>query len=135
MCPVPDVYPSDAAARIRQLEKDVAELKALLQARPGQTQASKGWLLTDMSIPTVSAGTVHIGSNGGDFFAVTTAGTKRMFLQAATIANQANMLAGVSAPGTYSPSYLTDLREDVRATRQYAFDLTSRFRTAGTIAP
>lgn len=135
MCPVPDVYPSDATARIRQLEKDVAELKALLQARPGQTQASKGWLLADMSIPTVSAGTVHIGSNGGDFFAATTSGTKRMFLQAATIANQANMLAGASAPGTYSASYLTDLREDVRATRQFAFDLTSRFRTAGTIAP
>ena len=134
MCLVPDVYPGDAAARIRQLEKDVAELKALLQARPGQTQASKGWLLSDMSIPTVSAGTVHIGSNGGDFFAATTAGTKRMFLQAAAIANQANMLAGASAPGSYSASYFTDLREDVRATRQYAFDLTSNLRTAGHIA-
>ena len=131
---MPDVYPSDAAARIRQLEKDVAELKALLQARPGQTQASKGWLLTDMSIPTVSSGTCHIGCNNSDFFAQTTAGTKRMFLQAATIANQANMLAGASAPGSYSPSYFTDLREDVRATRQYAFDLTTILRTAGHIA-
>lgn len=131
---MPDVYPADLSTRIRTLEREVAELKALLQARQPMTAASKGWLLTDMSIPSVEAGTCHIGCNNNDFFAQTTAGTKRMFLQAASIANQANMLAGASAPGSYSPSYFTDLREDVRATRQYAFDLTSILRTAGHIA-
>ncbi|MEU4224267.1 hypothetical protein AB0F17_08240 [Nonomuraea sp. NPDC026600] len=128
---MPDVYPSDAAARIRQLEKDVAELKALLQARPGQTQASKGWLLTDMSIPIVEAGTVHIGSNGGNFFAATTAGTKRMFLQATYVAHTANMTAGASAPGTYSPSYCQAVREDVRAVRQTLADQMDAERASG----
>jgi hypothetical protein len=133
MCLVPDVYPSDATARIRQLEKDVAELKALLQARPGQTQASKGWLLTDMSIPTVSAGTVHIGSNGGDFFAATTSGTKRMFLQAATITNQVPFTSG-DIGGAPTAAQYNALRADAVATRAYGFDLTTRLRNAGIIA-
>lgn len=131
---MPDVYPGDLLAEIRDLRKRVEDLEALLKARTPITSASKGWLLTDMSIPTVSAGTVHIGSNGGDFFAATTSGTKRMFLQAATIANQANFISGDIA-GTPTATQYNNLRADAVATRAYGFDLTTRLRTAGVIAP
>jgi hypothetical protein len=133
MCLVPDVYPSDAAARIRQLEKDVAELKALLQARPGQTQASKGWLLTDMSIPTVSAGTCHIGCNNSDFFAQTAAGTKRMFLQAAAVANQANFLSGQIA-GAPTMTQYNNLQTDAVLTRAKIFEMQTSLRNSGQMA-
>ncbi|MEU7861211.1 hypothetical protein [Nonomuraea sp. NPDC049141] len=130
---MPDVYQGSLVSELRDLRRRVEELEALLKARPALTAASQGWLLTNMSIPSVAAGTVHIGANGGDFFAQTTSGTKRMFLQAAAIANQANFISGDIA-GTPTATQYNNLRADAVATRQYGFDLTTRLRTAGVIA-
>ncbi|MFG1963076.1 hypothetical protein [Nonomuraea sp. NPDC049028] len=131
---MPDVYPADLGTRIRTLEREVAELKALLQARQPMTAASKGWLLTDMSIPSVESGTCHLGCNDGDVFSVNASGqVKRMFLQAAVIANQADFTSGDIA-GTPTPAQYNALRADAVATRQYAFDLTTILRSAGHIA-
>jgi hypothetical protein len=75
---VPDVYPGDAAARIRQLERDVEELKALIRARPATTAASLGWRMANMSIPTVGPGEIQIGSSGGEFFVATENGVRTL---------------------------------------------------------
>ncbi|MER7361953.1 hypothetical protein [Nonomuraea wenchangensis] len=72
------MYPGDPWERIRQLERDVEELKALLSARQPLTAASQGWRMADMGIPSVSAGQVQIGSNGGDFYVATASGVKRI---------------------------------------------------------
>lgn len=129
-----DLYPQDAAARIKQLERDVAELKALLQARPPLTQASQGWRMSNMAVPSVASGTCHIGCNGGEFFSVNSSGVvKRMFAQAAKIDNQDSFTSGDIA-GTPTASQYNALRADAVATRQYGFDLTTRLRTAGFIS-
>lgn len=131
---MPDVYPADAAARIRQLERDVADLKALLQARPALTQASQGWRMSDMSVPSVSSGTCHVGCNGGEFFSVNSAGTvKRMFSQAAAITNQVDFLSG-QIGGAPTQTQYNNLQTDAVRTRAYAFDLTTILRNAGIIA-
>ena len=129
-----DKFSGDLADEVAILRAEVAELKAIIRTRPALTTASQGWRLTDMTIPSVTSGEVRIGSSSSDFFVATTAGVKRAFLQAAAITNQANMLAGTPAPTDYDPSWATNLRADVAATRQYAFDLTSRLRTAGMVA-
>lgn len=79
---MPDVYPSDLTARIRQLEKDVEELKALLGSREPLTSASKGWLMSNMTIPTVDSGQAHIGTSDNEVFAATINGTKYMLPRA-----------------------------------------------------
>ena len=75
---MPDVFPSDPMQRIRQLERDVEELKALLKQRQPLTTASQGWKMTDMSIPTVGPGEIQIGSNAGELFVATENGTQRL---------------------------------------------------------
>lgn len=110
---MPDVYPGDLTARIRQLEKDVEELKALQGSREPLTAASQGWRLSDMAIPTVSAGQVHIGSNSGDLFAQTTSGTKRMFYKASTVA---------AVSGSVGDTYTTFTRDIIN-------DLISKFNS------
>lgn len=79
---MPDVYPNDLVQRIRDLEKRVEELQALLGSREPLTAASKGWLLSNMTIPTVSSGQAHIGANNNDVFASTINGTKYMLPRA-----------------------------------------------------
>lgn len=83
---MPDVYPGDLTTRIRQLEKDVEELKALLGSREPLTVASQGWMLANMTIPAVGAGQVHIGANNNDFYARSINGIKRLMDTAGHVA-------------------------------------------------
>ncbi|MFC4006655.1 hypothetical protein ACFOY2_05445 [Nonomuraea purpurea] len=130
---MPDLYPNDLTVRIRQLERDVEELKALLRARQPTTAASQGWLLSNMSIPSVSAGTCHIGCTGGDVFSVNAAGKiKRMFEQAPAIDNQANFISG-DIGGTPNATQYNNLRADAVATRAYVFSVVTLLRGAGFI--
>jgi hypothetical protein len=92
------------AARIRQLERDVEELKSLLRGREPLTAASKGWLLSNMTIPSPAFGTVHIGANGGQFYSVESGGVvKRMYPQVAA-ASVTSFTLG-NAPASYSQVY------------------------------
>jgi hypothetical protein len=75
---VPDIYPDSLIAEIKDRRKRVEDLEALQAARAPLTEASKGWLLSDMTIPSVPSGKVHIGCNGGQFFVVDSEGTRRL---------------------------------------------------------
>lgn len=129
-----DKYPGDVLAEIRQLRARVETLEAQLRQRDGLTTASAGWKIGDMAAPPTPVGGGYLFSSGGDPLWKDSGGVTHdlitpPFPQASSIANQASMLAGASAPSTYSDTYLTNLREDVRATRQFAFDLTTKLRT------
>jgi len=131
---VPNVFPDNLPDRIRQLERDVDELKALLRQRQPLTTASQGWVLSEMSIPSVESDTVRIGCNNADFFARTSSGvTKRMFAQAAAIANQDNFISD-NVGGTPNATQYNNLRADAVATRAYVFEVVSRFRASGQMA-
>ncbi len=126
---MPDVYPSDLAARVEQLERTVAELQAALGQRQPLTSASQGWLLGNMSIPSVSDG-VHIGSSGDEPFFATPSGTKRLPNVAVNVAAPSAISAG-SAPGSYSSSHSQALVTDVTNLRTTLAATLSVLKTAG----
>jgi hypothetical protein len=74
---VPDIYPDSLIADLKDLRKRVEELEALQSARAPLTEASKGWLMSDMAIPSVPSGKVHVGCNDGQFFVRDSDGTTR----------------------------------------------------------
>jgi hypothetical protein len=111
---VPDVYPGDAAARIRQLEKDVEELKALLRQRPATTSASLGWRMANMSIPSVGPGEIQIGSNDGELYVQTESGTKRLpSLPGAAPDYPGSFSSPATVSGTVQDTHYNLLRSDV----------------------
>lgn len=135
---MPLPQPEDLADRIRALEQGLRDVRSSLTNQGGVTIASQGWLLRSMAFPTTPpAGDVYILANAGRLWARSTLGDVPLepIPQAAPIINQASMLAGASAPASYSDTYVSNLREDVRATRQYGFDLTTILRNAGFIIP
>ncbi|MEV4574913.1 hypothetical protein AB0K16_16825 [Nonomuraea jabiensis] len=75
-----DRYPDDVFAEIRDLYKRVEQLEAQLGQRAPLTTASQGWLLADMTIPSVPAEHVQIGSNGEDLFVARPSGSVKGFL-------------------------------------------------------
>ncbi|MCK2214301.1 hypothetical protein MF672_010930 [Actinomadura sp. ATCC 31491] len=108
---MPDVYASNLASRVEQLEREVDQLKALLGTRPALTAASQGWLLTNQAVPDVDVGQVHIGANSGEFFAVGSSGVvRRLYPQAATVAAFTTLPSGTpdnviaTLGGTYDGS-------------------------------
>lgn len=129
---MPDVYPSDPIARIRQLEKDVEELKAMLRARQPLTAASQGWLMSNRAVPSVSSGQIHIGSNAGDFYVSTTSGTKRIPNVAATVTAPNPTLS--NAPGSYSAAHSQQLTVACDDYRIFCAALISSLQTAGLMA-
>ena len=101
---MPDVYPADLMERFRQLERRVEQLEA---SRGSLTAASKGWLMSNMTIPSVSAGTIQIGCNGDDFFVKTSSTTKRIPGVAANVA----AVSTIDAGATYTTSVQTLINE------------------------
>ncbi|WP_113699194.1 hypothetical protein [Nonomuraea lactucae] len=132
-----DPFPTDPNRILQELSRRVAALEAQAGQAQGLTvtKASDAFLVPSSGTPaTPSDGAYLYVTVGGEMRWRSTMGDRSMIHpQAAAIDNQANMLAGASAPGSYSASYVTDLREDVRATRQYGFDLTTRLRDAGIV--
>lgn len=109
-------YADDLFEQIRQLTARVALLEAQLKQRPALTAASQGWRMTEMAIPTVDDGEIHIGANDGELFVTTSSGTKRL--------NQVNVPgvrptypASFSSPatvsGTVQDTHYNALRADV----------------------
>lgn len=131
---MPDLYTANLVTKVDELLRRVEQLEALLRVRPPLTAASQGWLLSNMSIPSVDSGTCHLGCNGGDVFSVNASGqVKRMYLQAAVIANQGNFTSS-DIGGTPTAAQYNALRADAVATRAYGFSLTTILRNAGYIA-
>jgi len=115
---VPNVYPDNLPDRIRQLERDVEELKTLLRQRPPLTAASQGWRMSDMAIPSVGPGEVQIGSNGGELFVATESGTKRLNqldVPGATPAYPSSFSSPATVTGTVQDTHYNLLRADVVA--------------------
>lgn len=113
---MPDVFPSDPMQRIRQLERDVEELKALLKQRQPLTTASQGWRMTDMSIPSVGSGEIQIGSNGGELFVATASGTQRLNqlnVPVTTPTYPASFSSPATVSGTVLDTHYNLLRADV----------------------
>ncbi|WP_214322100.1 hypothetical protein [Nonomuraea sediminis] len=101
---MPDVYPADLLAEIRDLKRRVEQLEA---SRGSLTAASKGWLMSDMAIPSVSSGQIQIGCNGGDFYVKTSSTVKRIPGVAASVAAVSTTDAG----STYTTSVQTLINE------------------------
>ncbi|MER6581840.1 hypothetical protein [Nonomuraea sp. NPDC001023] len=99
-----DRYPDDLFAEIQRLTARVEQLEAQQGQRAPLTTASQGWRMSNMTIPSVSAGTCHIGCNGGDVFSVNSAGdVKRMFKQGAAAPFTTFDLG--NAPASYDQTY------------------------------
>lgn len=131
---MPDRYPDNLFEEIRRLTARIDALEAQLRQRPGVTQASQGWLLSDMAIPSVSAGQCQIGCNSSEFYAATSSGVKRLFLQAAATSTQVPLETDASAPGSYSTAWGQRVRNDLVNTRATAFAIQDVLRTAGIMA-
>lgn len=130
---MPDVYPGDPWARIRQLEKDVEELRAMLQNRQPLTTASRGWRMANMAVPSVSAGEIHVGSNNDDLFVQTASGTRRIAPVMSSVA-ALTVPAGsandsiVAVGGTYDQTVLNDNFRDLGTKVN---DVISRLKSTG----
>ena len=73
-----DKFSGDLADEVARLRAEVKELRELVRARPATTQASQGWRMADMSIPTVGPGEIQIGSNNGELFVATESGVRTL---------------------------------------------------------
>lgn len=73
-----DKFSGDLADEVARLRAEVKELRELVRARPATTQASQGWRMNDMSIPTVGPGEIQIGSNNGELFVATESGVRTL---------------------------------------------------------
>ena len=73
-----DKFSGDLADEVARLRAEVKELRELVRARPATTQASQGWRMNDMTIPTVGPGEIQIGSNNGELFVATESGVRTL---------------------------------------------------------
>jgi hypothetical protein len=103
---VPNVYPGDPWERIRQLERDVEELKAMLNARRPLTEASAGWLLRNQSAPSVPpVNDVHIYASSGRLWARSTLGDVPLLAQG--VADYVAPITATDAGATYNSTAQT----------------------------
>lgn len=103
---MPDVYPSDLASRVEQLEGVVAELQALLRARSPLLEASAGWLLRNQAAPsTPPANDVHIYANSGRLWARSTLGDVPLLAQG--VADYVAPVTATDAGATYNATAQT----------------------------
>lgn len=139
---MPNVYPGDPWERIRQLERDVEELKALFRQRPGLTSASAGWVIGNMSTPPTPSGGGHLFASGGeplwkDSSGVTHELITPSFPLAAAVSDPPDFTSAASAPPTYTSAaqnMLTDLRADAAGTKIALDNLLTSLRGGDVIA-
>lgn len=127
-------FPDDLFEQLRQLTARVAQLEAQQGQRPGVTKASQGWLMVDMSIPSVPAGHVQIGSNDGDLYVALSDGTvKRPPGTGGSVESPTVNLS--NAPAAYDVDWAQDLATSVSAIYQsYSNGLLPELRLAHVIA-
>jgi hypothetical protein len=130
-----DKFPGDLTDEVARLRAEVAELKALLKTRPALTTASQGWRMTDMTIPSVGAGEIHIGSNDGEFYVRTADETKRLNqlnVPVTTPTYPASFSSPATVSGTVLPEHYNLLRADVVAqTFNILREVINRLATVG----
>jgi hypothetical protein len=123
---MPDVYPGNLVSDIRDLRERVESLEALLSARQPITAASKGWLMSEMAIPSVSAGQVQIGCNDGRFFARDADGIRRIPAQGGEVI-EPNVSID-SAPGDYDSGWGQSVADGVESVYLSLLELLSELR-------
>ncbi|WP_157253223.1 hypothetical protein [Nonomuraea typhae] len=138
---MPNVYPGDPWERIRQLERDVEELKALLGVRQPLTKASAGWEIPSQSTPAVPDTGGHLYASGADPYWRDSSGLsytlKPQVVPGVSVADPPDFTSSSSAGPTYDSSVqnmLTNLRADAAGTKIALDNLLSSLRGGGAIA-
>jgi hypothetical protein len=133
---VADKFPGDLSGEIAALRAEVDELKALIKNRPALTKASTGWRMTDMDIPSVPAGEVHIGSNDGDLYVATSSEVKRItpITPAADVGGMSGLSTPNSWPSTYNPATGGLVQDDLDMIRTWVLQMRTNLRAANLMA-
>lgn len=113
-----DKFSGNLADEVSRLRAEVNELRALVRQRQPLTQASQGWRMSDMSIPSVGPGEIQIGSNNGELFVATESGTQRLNqleVPGTTPTYPASFSSPATVSGTVQDTHYNLLRADVVA--------------------
>jgi hypothetical protein len=130
---VPDLFPGNFVETVEDLRRRVEELEALLNARKPLTSASQGWRMANMTIPSVSAGEIHVGSNDDALFVQTSSGTTRLpAVPGAAPTYPGSFSSPATVSGTVQDTHYNQLRADVVAHLHGPLrDLIEKGRTTG----
>jgi hypothetical protein len=97
---VPDLYPSDLTARIRELERAIEDLRAATQTRQPLIAASAGWVMRHRASPTAPpSGDVHIYAQSGTLWSLSTLGSVPLLERQA---GAVPTIVGADAAATYT---------------------------------
>lgn len=116
---MPLPQPEDFSDRIRALEQAVRDLRSSITNQSAVTEASQGWLLTDMSTPsTPSSGKTYLYSQSGRLWARSTTETVELvpqdpFPQAGSVSAPDSVQAPVMLGSVVSVAGYNTLRDDV----------------------
>lgn len=131
-----DKFSGDITDEVARLRAEVNELKAIIRARPALTAASQGWLMTNMSIPSVSSGTCHIGCNAGEAFSVNSAGVvKRMHAQGSAATYPTSFTSPATVVTGPTPQNYNDLRADAAMLQVCLRSVINVLEAPGYLAP
>lgn len=130
-----DKFPGDLTGEIAALRAEVDELKALIKNRPALTHASTGWRMTDMAIPSVPDGEIHIGSNAGELYVATASEVRRITITpAADVGGMSGLSTPNAWPSTYNPATGGLVQDDLDMIRLWVLQLRANLRAANLMA-
>ncbi|GAA3416248.1 hypothetical protein [Streptosporangium vulgare] len=126
-------FPADDEGDFSDLRTAVDEIQALLRTRAPLIEASRGWILRQMSQPSIPpSGDVHIYASGGRLRALSTLDDVPLVnRQGAAVAIAANMTSGTIA-GSPTMAQYNALYNDVVEVRAQLNALINSLR-AGTV--
>ena len=132
-------YPDDILQDFADARRGQSAQFTSGQNQPAKTEASKGWIFTDMSTPpTPLAGKTHIYSQGGRLWAASTAGAVPLLLpdypQAGPVSDLPSR-ATTSAPGSYSSGWAGNVLSDLTALFTWANALQASLEAGDILLP
>lgn len=132
---MPDVYPGDFVTEFTAMKKRIEELEAIVRSRPALTHASTGWRMTDMAIPSVPDGEIHIGSNAGELYVATASEVRRITITpAADVGGMSGLSTPNSWPSTYTPATGGLVQDDLDMIRTWVLQMRTNLRAANLMA-
>ncbi|MFI7113944.1 hypothetical protein ACIBK9_47040 [Nonomuraea sp. NPDC050227] len=126
---MPDVFPNDLMGEIRQLQRDVEELKALMRSQPGKTVASQGWAMHSMTAPDTSglpSGAGHVYFRGGLLRYRAAGNVGEVTLPAPVVLADMGDIATADAGSTYTATVQQLINEIKTVVRAFRADARSK---------
>ncbi|MFE3452371.1 hypothetical protein ACFXJ8_25955 [Nonomuraea sp. NPDC059194] len=127
----------DFADRIRKIEQEIRDLRSSITNQGGRSEASGGWVFTDMADPPVpTSGKTHIYSQGGRLWARSTTGDVPLLLpppfpQGSSVTDP--ILTMGSAPASYTQGYGDTLNLAINEKHNKLIELLNSLRWADLI--